>query len=298
MASSDSGNGRQSLFKRLSAKLRGGDAHSIRESVEEAIEESERESDSLSDQERVMLANLLRFGELRVDDVMVPRTDIVAIEESAPLHELVALLREAQHSRLPVYRETLDDPTGFIHIKDVLTLAEADTQGGLHWPPGTSIAKLKRDIVFVPPSMPARELLVKMQATHTHLALVIDEHGGTDGLVSIEDLVEEIVGQIADEHDVDDAPRLTPRVDGGYDADARLDLTDFKEKTGIDLAVEGAGGDVDTLGGLAVALTGRVPQRGEIVQHPTGFELEIVEADPRRVRRLRLRPPPAKPESA
>ncbi len=150
--------------------------------------------------------------------------------------------------------------------------------------------------MFVPPSMPARELLVKMQTTHTHLALVIDEHGGTDGLVSIEDLVEEIVGQIADEHDVDDAPRLTPRPDGGYDADARLDLTDFQEKTGIDLSVEG--GDVDTLGGLAVALTGRVPQRGEIVQHPTGFELEIVEADPRRVRRLRLRPPTAKPDAA
>ncbi len=258
--------------------------------MEEAIEESARESPALAAQERVMLANILRFGELRVDDVMVPRADIVAIEEQASLAELVALLREAQHSRLPVYRETLDDPIGFVHIKDVLSRVEVDMKGALRWP-DVSIASLSREILFVPPSMPARDLLLTMQTTHTHMALVIDEHGGTDGLVSIEDLVEEIVGQIADEHDTDDAPKLTPRPDGGYDADARLDLTDFQERTGVDLSLDGAGEDVDTLGGLAVALAGHVPQRGEIVPHPSGFELEIAEADPRRVRRLRLRPP-------
>ncbi|HEX3673628.1 MAG TPA: hemolysin family protein [Rhizomicrobium sp.] len=284
---------RPSLLKRLTALLRGdGTAHSIRESLEEVIEESERESPALAAQERVMLANILRFGELRVDDVMVPRADIVGIEEQASLAELVALLREAQHSRLPVYRETLDDPIGFVHIKDVLSRVEVDGQGGLRWP-DVSIASLGREILFVPPSMPARDLLLKMQTTHTHMALVIDEHGGTDGLVSIEDLVEEIVGQIADEHDTDDAPKLTPGPDGGYDADARLDLADFQERTGVDLSLDGAGEDVDTLGGLAVALAGHVPQRGEIVPHPSGFEFEIAEADPRRVRRLRLRPPPA-----
>jgi CBS domain containing-hemolysin-like protein len=296
MAQSDSSGDAPSLLKRLTNMLRGGDeaAHSMRESLEEAIEESERESPALAEQERVMLANLLRFGDLRVDDVMVPRTDIVAIEEKVTLAELVAILREAQHSRFPIYRETLDDPLGFVHIKDVLSRIEVDDKGGLRWP-AISIASLKRDILVVPPSMPARDLLLKMQSSHTHLALVIDEHGGTDGLVSIEDLVEEIVGQIADEHDTDDAPKLTPRPDGGFDADARVDLADFKDATGVDLAVEGE--DIDTLGGLVVSLTGRVPQRGEIVPHPSGFEFEIVEADPRRVRRLRLRPP-AHPETA
>jgi hemolysin (HlyC) family protein len=285
-----------SLFKRLANLLRGEDetTHSIRESVEEAIEESERESPALAEQERFMLANLLRFGELRVDDVMVPRADIVAIEEKATLGELVAVLREAQHSRLPIYRETLDDPLGFVHIKDVLSRIDVDGKGALRWP-ALSIASLKRDVLVVPPSMPARDLLLKMQTSHTHLALVIDEHGGTDGLVSIEDLVEEIVGQIDDEHDTDDSPKLTPLPDGGFDADARVDLTDFKDRTGVDLAV--AGEDIDTLGGLVVSLTGRVPQRGEIVPHPSGFEFEIIEADPRRVRRLRIRPQP-KPDAA
>ncbi|HEY1631138.1 MAG TPA: hemolysin family protein [Rhizomicrobium sp.] len=280
-----------SLFKRWAAALRGGaTAQSIRESVEEAIEESERESPALAEQERVMLANLLRFGELRIEDVMVPRADIVAIEEKINLAELVAILREAQHSRLPIYRETLDDPLGFIHIKDVLSRIEVDDEGALRWP-DRAIASLKREVLFVPPSMPVRDLLLRMQTTHTHLALVIDEHGGTDGLVSIEDLVEEIVGQIDDEHDTDDAPKLIPRPDGGYDADARIDLADFAEKTGLDLSVEDE--DIDTLGGLVVSLTGRVPQRGEIVRHPSGAEFEVIEADPRRVRKLRLRPPPS-----
>jgi CBS domain containing-hemolysin-like protein len=287
-----------SLLRKLLDLLRGGTAaHAMRESLEEVIEESERETPALAGPERVMIANLLRFGDLRVEDVMVPRSDIVAVEEKTSFFGLVAVLRDAQHSRLPLYRETLDDPIGLIHIKDVLAQLDVSADGAVRWP-DVPVVSLKRELLFVPPSMPARDLLLKMQTTHMHLALVIDEHGGTDGLVSIEDLVEEIVGQIADEHDTDDAPKLVARADGGYDADARLDLEDFKTLTGLDLAVEGAGEDVDTLGGLAVALTGRVPQRGEIVQHPSGFEFEIVEADPRRVRRLRLRPPPHKPEAA
>jgi magnesium and cobalt transporter len=281
-----------SILRRLAHRLRGGrGAPSIRESLEEVIEESERESPALSVQERVMLANLLKFGELRVDDVMVPRADIVAIEEKTPLAGLLAILREAQHSRLPVYRDTLDDPVGVVHIKDVMALVQLQDDGSMRWP-DLPIASIKRELLFAPPSMPARELLLKMQTTRMHMALVIDEHGGTDGLVSIEDLIEEIVGRIDDEHDTDAMPELRARPDGGYDADARLDLADFQERTGVDLAVDGAGEDVNTLGGLAVALTGRVPQRGEIVRHPSGFEFEIVEADPRRVRRLRLRPPP------
>lgn len=281
-----------SLLRRLARILRGGPAHSIRESLEEVIEESERESPALSAQERVMLANLLKFGEMRVGEVMVPRADIVAIEEKTPLAGLLAILREAQHSRLPVYRETLDHPIGVVHIKDVMALLELKGDGSLRWP-DVPIAKIKRELLFVPASMPARDLLLKMQTTRMHMALVIDEHGGTDGLVSIEDLVEEIVGEIDDEHDTDATPQLRARPDGGFDADARVDLADFKAQTGTDLALEGAGEDVDTLGGLAVSLAGHVPQRGEIVPHPTGYEFEIVDADPRRVRRLRLRPPPA-----
>jgi len=281
-----------SLLKRLAHALRGGEAHSIRESLEEVIEESERQSPALTAQERVMLANLLKFGELRVDDVMVPRADIVAVEEKTPLEQLIADFREAQHSRLPVYRETLDDPIGIVHIKDIVALLEPRPEGGVRCPE-IPISQIKRELLFVPPSMPARELLLKMQTTHIHLALVIDEYGGTDGLVSIEDLIEEIVGDIDDEHDVEEAPQLVARDDGGYDADARLDLEDFKAQTGVDLALGDEDEEIDTLGGLVASLVGRVPQRGEIIPHPSGFEFEIVEADPRRVKRLRLRGPRA-----
>jgi CBS domain containing-hemolysin-like protein len=281
-----------SLLKRLAQALRGGQgAHAMRESLEEVIEESERQSSELSQQERVMLSNLLKFGELKISDVMVPRADIVAVEENTKLRELVADYREAQHSRLPVYRETLDDPTGLVHIKDALAQLQFEADGTVRWPNVTA-AQIKREILFVPPSMPARDLLVKMQTSHMHLALVIDEYGGTDGLVSIEDLIEEIVGDIDDEHDVDDSPRLRALPGGGYEADARLDLEDFKAQTGIDLALKDGDEEIDTLGGLVVSLVGRLPLRGEIIPHPSGFEFEILEADPRRIKRLRLRPPP------
>ncbi|MGD0190270.1 MAG: hemolysin family protein [Rhizomicrobium sp.] len=279
-----------SLIQRL-AKILGvdTDAQSMRESLEEVIEESERQSPALSPQERVMLANLLKFGELRVADVMVPRGDIVGVEERTPLQDLLIRFREAQHSRLPVYRETLDDPIGLVHIKDVLNLLEPGANGSMRVS-DTPISRIKREIIFVPPSMPARDLLVKMQSSHIHLALVIDEYGGTDGLVSIEDLVEEIVGDIDDEHDTEDAPQLRALDGGGYEADAKLDLEDFKSGTGIDLAPEESEEEIDTLGGLVVSLAGRVPQRGEIIPHPSGYEFEILQADPRRVKLLRIRP--------
>jgi CBS domain containing-hemolysin-like protein len=262
----------------------------MRTSLEEVIEESDREGSDLSPQERVMLANLLKFGELKVSDVMVPRPDIIAVEEVIPIAALVNTFREAEHSRLPVYRETLDDPVGFIHIKDVLALAEQLPDGTLRWR-GNSIASVLRNLVFVPPSMPARDLLLKMQTTHIHLALVIDEYGGTDGLVSIEDLVEEIVGEIADEHDVEQGPGVRAMANGEFVVDARTELEEFKEQTGIDLRVEDLSEEVDTLGGLAAALVGRLPQRGEIVRHPSGYDFEILEADPRRIKRIHLRPP-------
>jgi CBS domain containing-hemolysin-like protein len=274
--------------------LRGQNA-SIRESIEEAIVESEREQHELTDQERKLLANLLNVGSLRVSDVMVPRADIVSVDETTPLTTLVEHFGEAQHSRLPVYRETLDDPTGFVHVKDVLALLETLPNGTLRWKESSTV-KLRRSVLFVPPSMPALDLLRKMQTTHIHLALVIDEYGGTDGLVSIEDIIEEIVGDIEDEHD--EADTTLRALDGGvYVADARTDLDDFKTETGIDLATEDSEEDVDTLGGLVVSILGRVPLRGEIIAHPKGYEFEILEADPRRVKRLRIRPPSTSPEA-
>jgi magnesium and cobalt transporter len=285
-----------SLLKRLTQMLRGdATAAAIRESLEEVIEESDREHAELSPQERTLFANLLKVGERRISDVMVPRADIVAVEEATPLVELVALFREAQHSRLPVYHETLDNPLGFVHIKDVLGLIEAQSDGAFRWR-AASIGEIKRPILFVPPSMAVLDLLVKMQAAHIQLALVIDEYGGTDGLVSIEDLIEEIVGDIADEHDEDAAP-IRKDESGAYVADARVDLEDFKAETGLDLGVDDEFADeVDTLGGVVTSLVGRVPQRGEIIAHPNGSEIEVLEADPRRVKRLRVRPPaPATP---
>src|ERR1700722_5508710 len=244
------GNGRHaSLFERLSHLLRRGHSHAMRESLEEVIEESDRQSPDLSPQERRMLANLLKFGELRVGDVMVPRADIVAVEEKTSLRELIESLRKEQHSRLPIYRETLDDPIGIVHIKDLLSLVEIGEDGTMRWP-DVPISKIRRNILFVPASMPALDLLLQMQTTHMHLALVIDEYGGTDGLVSIEDLVEEIVGDIDDEHDVVEAPQLKALPDGGWEADARLDLDDFREQTGLDLGPKGDDEEVDTLGGL------------------------------------------------
>ncbi len=284
--------GHPSLFKRLLQILRGENPSSaaMRESLEEVIEESERQSPALSQQERVMLTNLLAFGELKVRDVMVPRAEIVAADETMPLPELVTLFRAAEHSRLPVYRETLDDATGLVHVKDVMALLEMRPDGDYRLQK-SSIPAIKRPVLFVPPSMRALDLLLKMQTSHTHLALVIDEYGGTDGLVTIENIIEEIVGDIADEHD-DEGMAL--RRDGTcYVVDARLDLEDFKNETGIDLSTPESDEDVDSLGGLVTSLLGRLPQRGEIITHPAGFEFEVLDADPRRVRRLRICPPAA-----
>ena len=282
---------RPSLFKRLIQALTGqdADAAAMRESLEEVIEESERESASLSDQERIMLGNLLEFGELKVRDVMVPRADIIAVDETIGLADLLHIFREAQHSRLPIYRETLDDPTGLIHVKDVLGLLEGTAEGAFCLAPHAQITGLKRPILFAPPSMRALDLMLKMQASHTHLALVIDEYGGTDGLVSIEDIIEEIVSDIADEHD-DDAAVLKPDGDG-FIADARMDLDDFKAQSGHDLELDEDEQGIDSLGGLVTSLLGRVPQRGEIVAHPKGYEFQVLDADPRRVRKLRVTMP-------
>jgi CBS domain containing-hemolysin-like protein len=225
------------------------------------------------------------FETLRVGDVMVPRAEVAAVEAGTGFADLIAAFAENAVSRLPLYRETLDDPVGFIHIKDLVS----EIAAGRNDPDDKPGERLRRELLYVPPSMRCADLLVKMQARRMHIALVVDEYGGTDGLVTLEDLVELIVGDISDEHDDEDAPDLIARGRGVWDADARAEISEFARQSGVDLSLEDYEDEIDTLGGLVYALAGRVPQRGEIIAHPTGAAIEVMEADGRRIKRLRLR---------
>jgi len=258
----------------------------LRGQIEEAIEEHEDEAPAqgdLSGAERQMLRNLLDFGDSTAGDVGVPRADIVAVPEDISFAELVTAFAEAGHSRLPVYRDSLDEVIGMIHVKDVFAiLARGET-------PPENVAPLIRQPRYVPESMGVLDLLAEMRATRTHLAIVLDEYSGTEGLVTIEDIVEEIVGEIEDEHDEAAPALLVPMHDGVWQADARAELDEVAEL--VDPRLGEVEEDVDTLGGLATVLAGHVPQAGETVSHPSGWRLEVTEADPRRVARLRLHPP-------
>ncbi|WP_375204627.1 hemolysin family protein [Hyphococcus sp.] len=235
---------------------------------------------------REMIERVIAFDEKKVFDVMAPRADISAVDIDTPLQELIRLFSEAGHSRMPIYRGDLDDPVGMVHIKDVIGLIADDAKP---LPASGPILKtLRRDVLYVPPSMRVTDLLLRMQASRIHMALVIDEYGGTDGLVTIEDLVEEIVGEINDEHDDEDEVVITPMPGGGWDVDARVELDDFEEETGLHLDTEDD--EIDTVGGYAVSLAGRVPQRGEVLIGPNGFDFEVTEGDARKVRKLRIRP--------
>lgn len=231
------------------------------------------------------------FQMLRVADVMTPRADIVAVELSAPFEAVVAQFAEAEHSRMPIYRETLDDPVGVVHVKDVFRLLSDDEKR-----PAASdqvLNKLRRDALYVPASMKAADLLLRMRTGRIHMALVIDEFGGTDGLVSMEDLIEAVVGEIDDEHDDAAAAAIVARPGGVFEAEARAPLEELEAAVGRSLAPADMEEDIDTVAGLVVALAGRVPQRGEVIAHPDGYEFEVVEADPRRVRRVRMRGGPS-----
>ena len=232
-----------------------------------------------------MRLRIVEFEQMRVEDVMVARAEVKAVEVGMEFPELLNFFAEVTHSRLPVFRESLDDPIGFVHIKDVVK--ELATGGETAKNP---LERLHREVLYVPPSMKLTDLLVKMQSTRIHLALVVDEYGGTDGLVSLEDLVEEIVGDIEDEHD-DEEPMFVRRSQRVWEADARTEIEDFAEETGIDLDLADMDSDIDTLGGVVFALAGKVPVRGEVLRHPSGVEIEIMDADARRIRRLRLRTP-------
>ena len=235
--------------------------------------------------ERAMLLNVRRLRELKVLDVMVPRADVDAVEVDGGLEELVTSFRKTRHTRLPVFRETLDDPLGFVHLKDLAL--RFGFNGAVH--DDFDLRPLLRPMLYVPPSMPIDALLQKMQGGRMHMALVIDEYGGVDGLVTIEDVLETIVGDIEDEHDVADSFSFRKEAEGVYICAARLEIPEFEGEAHVDLLADDLDEDVDTLGGLVFMLADRVPERGEVILHPDGHEFEVLDADPRRIKRLRVR---------
>jgi len=286
-----------SWLERLLARFGLGEEPDLREVIEDTLARGKAGDDTFSAQERAMLLNILRFGKLTVEDVMVPRADIIAVEESITVADLMAVFREAEHSRLPVYRETLDDPRGMIHIRDLMswitTAAEKSGEvsldlGAVDLSSTAGAINITREILYVPPSMPVLDLLLRMQLSRRHLALVVDEYGGTDGLVSIEDLVEEVVGEIDDEHDVADEPLIREDARLGLVADARMPIEALERHLNLELISPEQEEDIDTIGGLVFALAGRIPARGELVRHPSGIEFEVLDADPRRIKKLRI----------
>jgi CBS domain containing-hemolysin-like protein len=227
------------------------------------------------------------FKTLRVSDVMTPRADIMAIDISTEFESVVRQFAEVEHSRMPVYRDSLDDPVGVVHIKDVFKLLA--TEGGAPAPGDPVLHRLRREVLYVPASMRAADLLVRMQSARIHMALVIDEFGGTDGLVTMEDLVEAVVGDIADEYDEAMPAHIDERPGGVIEADARASLEELEQALGEVMTPEDLEEEIDTVGGLVATLAGRVPQRGEVISHPAGFEFEVTDADPRRIKRVRIR---------
>ncbi len=259
-------------------RLRNGE-DSVREAIEELIEESGNDVSSLENEERVLLSNILSLRDITVEDVMVPRADITALDINTPVSDLIKIINAEAHSRIPVYQETLDDAIDMVQIKDVMAARTIGEE--------LELRNIMRDVLFVAPSMQVLELLLEMRVKRTHMALVVDEFGGVDGLVTIEDLVEEIVGEIEDEHDQDGNPQLTVNSDGSIEVDARASIEAFEEQVGKVLTAEERE-EFDTLGGLVFSLAGRVPIRGELVKHSSGVEIEIVDVDPRRIKSIRI----------
>ena len=291
----------ESLIDRLLGKIGLRSGALIRGELEDALEEGDNDG-GFSPEEREMLRNVLRLRIQRVHDVMVPRADIVAVDIDTTLGEMLRLFRTEGHSRLPVYSDTLDDPRGMVHIRDFLdylaaraeaasgqdTASASPDLGRIDLTITLAEARIFRPVLFVPPSMPALDLLVKMQTTRTHMALVIDEYGGTDGLVSIEDLVEIVVGDIEDEHDDAATQMITAEEDGSFIADGRTSLEDVEEMLSLDFDSVDIAEDVDTVGGLIATLAGRLPVRGEVIAGPLGLEFQVLDADPRRIKKARI----------
>jgi CBS domain containing-hemolysin-like protein len=302
-AHGEHGDGWLTRFKRM---LFGWRAASTRADLELVLTAEQAQSD-FSPEEAAMLKNILGLRETRIERIMVPRADIVAVQQDIALGELVKVFQVAAHSRLVVYNDTLDDPTGMVHIRDLIAFmaARASREGpataaadnatasdlnfaNINLSAPLAAANIIREILYAPPSMPALDLLAKMQATRIHLALVIDEYGGSDGLVSIEDLVELIVGDIADEHDEQETPPVIRQGDGSFLANGRASLDDVRAAIGSQFDVGNVAEEVDTLGGYLVTKAGHVPVRGELVPGPEPFEAEVLDADPRRVKRVKI----------
>ena len=273
-------------LKNLVIKPKNG-TDTLREALEDYIEELDEESDSpsIATHERSLISNVLKLRNTTVIDVMIPRADIAAIEVSENQDSLMALLAEKQFSRIPVYRETLDDILGTIHIKDILSAMAANKE--------LNIQSMIRPVPVVSPSLPVLDLLLKMQRDKKHMVLVVDEHGGIDGLATIGDLIEEIVGEFDDEFDNDEDPQMIEKPDGSVVADARLDIEEFEERYGEILSTEERE-EVETLGGLVFFTASRIPARGEVIKHESGMVFEILDADQRRISRLRIRHIPQK----
>ena len=287
---------RGKLLWRLQGLVRRREAESVRDRMEELIEEQDRPSDGTDDaaegldaQERALLGNVLKLRGKTAYDVMVPRADIIALAEDSSLEQTTRLMQREGHSRYPIYRGQLDDVVGMVHIKDVFASI------GREQP--FSLTAILRKPLFVVPSVPVLDLLLQMRQARIHMALVVDEYGGIDGLVTIEDLVETIVGDISDEHDEDGPPQMVERPDGTIELDARTPVEVFEAMLGPVLSEEERAADIDTVGGLVLTLAGRVPAKGELVSHASGLEFRVLDADPRRLRRLRVRKPGTQPAS-
>lgn len=257
---------------------------SVRSTLEELIEEHDDPEQEINAAEKAMLTNILSIGDLNIHDIMVPRADIEAIDCNLSLEQLVERFAQTSHSRLPVYEDSLDNVVGMFHIKDLINFW--GEQGETEW------QRFKREVLFVPPSMSVQDLLLKMRATHIHMATVVDEYGGIDGLVTIEDLVEEIVGDIEDEHDQQEGPLIFVAGNGSIEADARAQISDLEDLLEMDLLPEDEDEEVDTVGGLVFQVAGHIPVRGEIILHKSGLGFEIMDADPRKVKRVRIRRSP------
>lgn len=298
----------ENWFTRTFRALFGLKPGSIRADLKDVLDDLTPNESGFSPEESRMLKNILGLRERRVGDVMVPRADIIAVQQDIQIGDLVKVFENAGHSRLVAYDDTLDDPIGMVHIRDLIAFMtaraavdpEKNAKRKKPLPAGLdfktldlamplSVAKIVREILFVPPSARVIDLLARMQAKQIHLALVVDEYGGTDGIVSIEDIVEQIVGDIADEHDEDESADVVRQPDGSYVADARAKIEDVVGIVGHDFDIGDAAEEVDTLGGYLVTRAGRLPLRGELIPGPGLFEFEVLDADPRRVKRVRIR---------
>ena len=305
----------ESWFVRVLRALFGWKPGSIRADLKDVLDLMPPGESGFSPDESRMLKNILGLRERRIGDVMIPRADIIDVQQDITLGELLRTFERAGHSRLVVYNDTLDDPVGMAHIRDVIGYmvrhaqrsAASNTRRKKPFPAGLDLkgidlsvslaaAKIIREILFVPPSMPAIDLLAKMQATRIHLALVIDEYGGTDGIVSMEDVVEEVFGEIEDEHDEEDTPAIVRQADGAFLADARAKLENVVATVGPEFEIGDVTDEVDTLAGYVMTRAGRLPARGEVVAGPGDFEIEVLDSDPRRLKKLRITRRNGRPE--